>query len=130
MIQPGESREEYVERIDKENREKWICLGEVEEEVFSQKFSCFECSDSPNNYLFIKKDTEHYFIYAIAPSYYRVGFINSIHADKETSVMDFLKEEITVRFIFCDENYPGNKDKFKIRLKGMTDWIYPKNKIV
>ena len=55
MIQPGETREEYVERIDKQNRENWICLGEVEEEVFSQSFSCFECSDSPNNYLFIKK---------------------------------------------------------------------------
>jgi hypothetical protein len=126
MIQPGESNEDYIERIDKENREKWICLGEVEEEVFSQRFSCFECSDSPNNYLFIKKDTKHYFTYAISPSYYMVGFRNPICVDKETSVIDFLKGEITDSYIFCNGNYPGNKDKFKIRLKGMTDWIYPK----
>lgn len=127
MIQPGESREEYKDRMDKEHRETWICLGEVEEEVFSQRFSCFECSDSPNNYLFIKKNTEHYFCYSIAPSYYKVGFTNPIIVDKETSVIDFLKGEITDSFIFCERNYPGNRDKFKIRLIGMTDWIYPKN---
>jgi len=126
MRKPDESKEEYVERIDKENKEKWICLGEVEEEVFSQRFSCFECSDSPNNYLFIKKDTDHYFIYAIAPSYYMVGFRNPIIVDKETSVIDFLRIEITDSYNSCERNYPGNKDKFKIRMKGMNDWIYPK----
>jgi hypothetical protein len=126
MIQPGESKEEYTERIDKYNRERWICLGEVEQEVFSQRFSCFECSDSPNNYLFINKETEHYFIYAISPSYYKVGFMNPIYVDKETSVIDFLQGEVTDSYIFCERNYPGNRDKFKIKLKGMNDWIYPR----
>ena len=99
MRQPDESREEYVERINKENRERWICLGEVEEEVFSKRFSCFECSDSPNNYLFIKKDTEHYFIYAISPSYFQVGFINPVYVDKETTPLEFLRIEITDIFV-------------------------------
>jgi hypothetical protein len=125
MIQPGETREEYVERIDKQNRENWICLGEVEEEVFNKKWSCFECSDSPNNYLFINKDTEHYYRYAISPSYYRVGFINSILTDKETTPLEFLKIKIRDSFTDCEINYPGNKDKFKIRLKGMESWIHP-----
>ena len=113
--------------MDKENRESWICLGEVEEEVLSTRFSCFECSESPNNYLFINKDTEQYFCYSIAPSYYKVGFINPTFVDKETYPLDFLKGEITDNSISCDRNYPGNKHKFKIRLKGMTDWIYPEN---
>jgi hypothetical protein len=125
MIKPDESREEYEKRISEENKEKWICLGEVEEKVFSQRFSCFECNDSPNNYLFIKKDTEHYFCYSIAPSYYKVGFINPTFINKETTPLEFLKIQITDSFLSCERNYPGNKDKFKIRLKGMTNWIYP-----
>ncbi len=125
MINPDESLEEYRIRMDLEHRENWICLGEVEEEVFSSRFSCFECSDSPNNYLFIKKNTEFHFCYSIAPSYRKVGFTNPTLVDKETSVIDFLKIEIRDSFNFCERNYPGNKDKFKIRLKGMKDWIYP-----
>ena len=27
MRKPDESKEEYVERMDKEHKEKWICLG-------------------------------------------------------------------------------------------------------
>jgi hypothetical protein len=125
MINPDESLEEYRIRMDLEHRKKWICLGEVEEEVFSKRFSCFECSDSPNNYLFIKKNTEFYFYYAIAPSYQKVGFINPILVDKETSIIDFLKIEIRDSFNYCKRSYPVNKDQFKIRLKGMEDWIYP-----
>ena len=125
MMNSNESKEEYEKRIEKNNKEKWICLGEIEEEVFNQRFSCFECSDSPNNYLFISKDTEHCFCYSIAPSYYKVGFTNPIFIDKETSIIDFLKGEITDSYIFCERNYRGNKDKFKIKLTGMTDWIYP-----
>ena len=125
MIKPEETRESYEERIAEENKKNWICLGEVEEKVFNKRFSCFECSDSPNNYLFIKKYTEHYFIYVIAPSYYMVEFINSTRVKKETSFIDFIKTQITDSYNFCEKNYPGNKSKFKIRLKGMSNWISP-----
>jgi hypothetical protein len=129
MKNPDETREEYVERMDKEHRENWICLGEVEEEVFSKTFSCFECSDSPNNYLFINKDTEHYFCYSISPSYYQVGFINPTFVDKETTPLEFLKIQITDKYVWCNKNYPCDIKAFKIRLKEIKSWIFPKKSV-
>ena len=45
--------------------------------------------------------------------------------DKETTPLEFLKIKIRDSFIYCERNYPGNRDKFKIRLKGMESWTYP-----
>lgn len=126
MKREDETSEEYKDRIEKANKEKWICLGEVEEyrEDPKKGFSCFECSNFDHNYLFRYKD---YYMYSIAPSYYQVGFVNPIIInDLEISALTFL-----VVYISADRDFGrlnggsvGYKcNNFKIRFVGMTEWL-------
>ena len=124
MKKPDESNEEYRERVIAHNKEHWMYIGEVEELKKETSYrsinSVIECSDAPNNYLF--RHRKNNCMYSIAPSYYKVGFVNPVVIDMEISAITFL-----VMLISCDMEYGRNMIKpcfrNKIRLKGMTEWL-------
>lgn len=124
MIRKGETHEQYVERISQENREKWICIGRVEEQKNGR--TCFEF-ESDKQFLFrLKNNTGEVYMYSIAPSYYQVGFVNPWIIDTEVSAITFL-----IMYISADRSFGrlnggeiGYKcDDFKIRLVGMENWL-------
>jgi hypothetical protein len=128
MKRDDETIEEFRNRIEIENKEKWICLGEVEEyrEDPNKGFSCFECSDSPHNYLFRYKDNSDFWMYSIASSYRQAGFVNPFIINMELSPLTFLVMYISAdrEFGILNSSHIGHKcNNSKIRFVGMTEWL-------
>jgi len=114
MKKETETIEEYKERMTIENKEHWICLGEVEQFEETPKHSCFERSNHPYQYLYRHIGGS---MWSIAPSYYDVGFTNPFVFDTEVSVLTFL-----VVYISADRGH-FRCDDLKIRFIGMIEWL-------